>query len=72
MLIHPSSQVRARTVILSGVKIGPRMIVNANLVMTKSLPSDTLCTENPAWVICGLDEYLDNRREKIATRPTFA
>lgn len=65
VIIHPSSHIGARTVILAGVEIGPRTIVGANSVVSRSLPPDTVCAGNPAKVICSLDEYLDKHRARL-------
>jgi maltose O-acetyltransferase len=69
--IHPHSHIGARTIVLAGVEIGPRTIVGAGSVVTRSLPPDTVCAGNPAKVICSLEEYLDRHREQMRTRPTF-
>ena len=71
VVIHESCHIGARTVILPGVEIGPRTIVGASSVVTKSLPPDTVCAGNPASVVCSLEEYLDKHRRRIALRPTF-
>jgi maltose O-acetyltransferase len=71
VVIHESSHIGARTVILPGVEIGPRTVVGAGSVVTKSLPPDTVCAGNPARVICSLDEYLRKHRERIASARTF-
>jgi maltose O-acetyltransferase len=69
--IHQSSHIGARCIILPGVEIGPRTIVGAGSVISRTLPPETVCGGNPAKVICGLDEYLVKHRERIAERPTF-
>jgi maltose O-acetyltransferase len=69
--IHESCHIGAYSVILPGVEIGPRTIVGAHSVVSKSLPSNTVCAGNPAKVICSLDEYLDKHRRRLETRPTF-
>lgn len=71
VIIHPHSHVGARSVILPGVEIGPRTIVGANSVVSKSLPPDTVCAGAPARVLCSLEAYLDKHRARLATRPTF-
>lgn len=70
--IHPSCHIGSRTVILPGVDIGPRTIVGANSVVSRSLPPDTVCAGSPAKVICSLDEYLGKHRARLATHPTYA
>lgn len=69
--IHESCHIGARSVILPGVEIGPRTIVGANSVVSRSLPPDTVCAGNPATVRCSLDEYLARHRERLARVPVF-
>lgn len=69
--IHESSHIGARTVILPGVEIGPRTVVGAGSVVTKSLPANTVCAGNPAKVICSLDEYLARHSDRLAGARTF-
>ncbi len=71
VVIHESCHIGARCVILSGVEIGPRTLVGANSVVSKSLPPDTVCAGNPAKVICSLEEYLTKHREQMAASPCF-
>ena len=72
VIIHPSCHIGARSVILPGVEIGPRTIVGAHSVVSKSLPPDSVCTGAPARVLCSLDDYLERHRARIASSPTFA
>ena len=71
VVIHPSCHIGARSIILAGIEIGPRTIVGAGSVVSKSLPPDTVCAGNPARVICTLDDYLEKHRQRLATSPTF-
>jgi maltose O-acetyltransferase len=71
IVIHESSHVGARTVILPGVEIGPRTIVGAGSVVTKALPPNTVCAGNPARVICSLDDYLSKQRARLTEAATF-
>ncbi len=71
VVIHPSSHIGTQTIILPGVEIGPRTIVGANSLVSKSLPADSVCAGNPARVICSLEEYLERHRVGKATQPTF-
>jgi len=71
VVIHPSCHIGARTTILAGIEIGPRTVVGANSVVSRSLPPDTVCGGNPATVICSLDEYLEKHRQRLARRPKF-
>lgn len=69
--IRESCHVGARTVILPGVELGPRTIVGANSVVSRSLPPDTVCAGAPATVICSLEEYLEKHRRAVAAGPRF-
>lgn len=71
VVIHESCHIGTGAVILAGVEIGPRTIVGAHSVVSKSLPADTVCAGNPAQVICPLDEYLEKHRKRMASRPKF-
>lgn len=71
VVIHDSCHIGTGAVILAGVEIGPRTIVGAHSVVSKSLPPDTVCAGNPAQVICSLEQYLEKHRQRMATRPTF-
>jgi maltose O-acetyltransferase len=71
VVIHESCHIGIRSVILAGVEIGPRTIVGANSVVSKSLPPDTVCAGSPAKVICSLQEYLERHRAAIAKGPRF-
>ena len=71
VVIRSHSHIGARTVILPGVEIGPRTIVGANSVVSRSLPPDTVCAGNPARVLRSLDEYLEWHRARLKTSPTF-
>ena len=63
--IRESCHFGARTVILPGVDIGPRVIVGAGAVVTKSIPPDSVAVGNPAKVICRLDDLLDKQRARM-------
>jgi maltose O-acetyltransferase len=71
VVIHESSHIGSRTVILPGVEIGPRTIVGANSVVTRTLPQETVCAGNPARVLCTLDEYLEKHRRHLAATRAF-
>ncbi len=71
IVIHESSHIGARSIVLAGVEIGPRTIVGAGSVVTRSLPRETVCVGSPARVIMTLEEYLERHREGVASRPTF-
>ncbi len=69
--VHESCHVGAKSILLPGVEIGPRTIVGAGSVVSKSLPADTVCAGNPARVICSLQEYLEKHRTRLAGARVF-
>jgi maltose O-acetyltransferase len=69
--IHESCHFGSRTVILPGVEVGPRTIVGANSVVSRSLPPDTICAGAPAKVICSLDDYLARHGQRLAEARKF-
>jgi len=71
VVIRESSHIGVRTVILPGVEIGPRTIVGANSVVTRSLPPDTVCAGNPARVLCTLGDYLSRHRLGMQSCPAL-
>lgn len=71
VLIHERSHIGSRCIVLPGVEIGPRTIVGAHSVVSRTLPPDTVCTGAPAKVVCSLEEYLQRHRDKMKGRKTF-
>lgn len=71
VVIHEHSHIGARSIVLAGVEIGPRTIVGAGSVVSRSLPPDSVCAGNPARVLGTLEEYLDRHRRHLAERPRF-
>jgi len=71
VVIHESCHIGARSIILAGVEIGPRTVVGAGSVVSRSLPPDTVCAGSPAKVICTLEEYLEKHRARMRARPGF-
>lgn len=66
VVLNESCHFGSRTVILPGVEVGPRTIVGANSVVSRSLPPDTVCAGVPAKVIGSLDDYLARHRRRLA------
>lgn len=71
IVIRESCHIGTRAVVLPGVEMGPRTIVGAGSVVSRSLPPDSVCAGSPAKVICSLDEYLERHRARLAARPRF-
>ncbi len=72
VVIHESCHIGARTIILPGVEIGPRTIVGAGSIVSKSLPAETVCSGSPAKVVCTLQEYLDRHRLRMESASKFS
>jgi maltose O-acetyltransferase len=72
IVIRESCHIGARCVVLPGVELGPRTIVGAGSVISRSLPPDSVCAGAPARVLCTLDEYLERHRKQLGERPSFA
>ena len=72
VIIRESCHIGARCVVLPGVEIGPRTLVFASSVISRSLPADSVCAGNPAQVLCTLEEYLARHRDRLAKLPTFS
>lgn len=71
VILHASCHIGSGTLIMPGVELGPRTIVGAGSVVSRSLPPETVCGGNPARVICSLADYLRNHRQSIEKRPRF-
>lgn len=54
--------VGTKTTILKGITIGDNVIIGANSLVNKSLPSDGVYAGNPARFIMSLDEYYSKRK----------
>lgn len=71
VILHPSSHVGARTIILPGVEIGPRTVIAANSVVSRSMPADTVCGGRPARPFSTLSQYIETHRRRIEVSRTF-
>lgn len=71
VVIHDQCRIGARTLILPGVEIGPRTIVFAGSVVSRSLPPDSACAGSPARVIGSVDQYIETCREQLGRVPNF-
>lgn len=63
--LHRSTHLGARTIVGPGVEVGPRTIVAAGSVVTRSLPPDTVCWGNPARPYSTIEQYLETHRERV-------
>ena len=50
---------------MPGVEIGDNVIVGIGLIITKSIPSDSVAVGIPAKVICTFDEYYNRRKQRM-------
>ena len=71
VIIHESCHIGSRCVILPGVEIGPRAIVGANSVVSRSIPPDSVASGSPARVICSLPDYLEKHRARLDAGPSW-
>jgi maltose O-acetyltransferase len=71
VVIHESCHIGAGCIILPGVEIGPRTIVGAGSVVSRSLPPNTVCIGSPAVPIGSIDDYLEKHRRRIERGTTF-
>jgi maltose O-acetyltransferase len=69
--LHASCHIGARSIVLPGVEVGPRTVVAANSVVSRSLPPDTVCAGRPARPFSSLEQYLDGHRRRIESSPGF-
>lgn len=53
-----------RTTILKGVIIGDNVIIGANSLINKDIPSNVVVAGNPAKIVCSIEEYYEKRMEK--------
>jgi len=61
----------ATATVLPGVEIGDDVVIGSGSVVTRSIPSGMLAAGNPARVICSTEEYLDKKRQEMASVPNF-
>lgn len=48
--------------VLKGTEIGDNVIIGANSIVTRNIPSDCVAVGTPARVICTIDEYYAKRK----------
>lgn len=51
-----------KATILKGTTIGDNVVIGANSLINKDVPSDCVVAGNPQRIICSIDEYLEKRR----------
>lgn len=49
-----------KATILKGTTIGDNVVIGANSLINKDVPSDCVVAGNPQRIICSIDEYLEN------------
>lgn len=50
--------------VLKGVTIGDNVIVGYGSIVTRDIPSNSVCVGSPARVVCSLDDYYEMRKIK--------
>ena len=63
--------VGAGAIILPGIEIGDNVVVGAGSIVTKSIPSDSVYSGNPAKLICRLEEFLEKHLKMMETNPVY-
>lgn len=53
------------------IQIGDNVVIGANSVVTKSIPSDVVVCGNPVKVICTLEEYIDKNKKMMQVAPAY-
>lgn len=61
----------ANSTILPGVSIGNNVIIGANSLVSKDVPSDSLCVGNPACVIGSVSDFCDKHRQLLKEKPVY-
>jgi maltose O-acetyltransferase len=61
----------AGAIILPGVEIGNNVVIGAGSVVTKSIPSDTVFSGNPAKLICTLLDFLEKHQNSMKVNPVY-
>ena len=53
------------------VNIGDNVVIGANSIVTKDIPSNSVYAGNPAKFICTIDEYIDKNKRKMQYSPVY-
>ncbi len=61
----------AGSIVLPGVTIGSDVVIGAGSVVSKDVPDGHVACGNPARIICGLEEFLERKREEMEIHPCF-
>jgi acetyltransferase-like isoleucine patch superfamily enzyme len=59
-------------IILPGVKIGDNVVIGAGSVVTKSIPSNSVCAGVPAKVLKSIDEYYEKLKNGSVKTKTLS
>ena len=62
---------RVTLVILPCVEIGDKVIIGAGSVVSRSIPSNSVAVGNPAKVIGSYYDYMDKRKQQMASSPCY-
>lgn len=59
------------TTILPNIRIGNNVVIGANSLVSRDLPSDGVYAGNPARYICSIEDYKQKHLEGLNTQPVF-
>lgn len=57
IVIHDDSFIGNGAILLPGIEIGPRSVIAAGAVVTKTIPPDSVAAGVPAKVVTSIDDY---------------
>lgn len=63
--------VGAGAIILPGVTIGDDVVIGAGSVVSRDIPSNSIAAGSPVKVLCGMDEFLQKKREEMKVVPFY-
>lgn len=66
--IYDNVFIGGKSIILSGVKIGPNAIVGAGSVVTKDVPEGSIVAGNPARVVGNFEDLHKKRKKQDSTK----